>query len=146
MAERWWSAPMQGDGGNTVIVTGRDNLDKIRKKGKHPYLIRVSWAYNAKADGYPDETDAELMGRVDDALKAEFGKDKTAYMVAIYTGDGRRDWIFYASSLPVFGKVFNRSLEEIETVPVEIEAQSDPEWSEYDEMRQLTYIPPDENE
>ena len=145
MEERWWSAPLVGDGGKDVIVTGRDNLDKIRNSGKFPYLIRVGWKYNALPDGFPDETDEELMGRVHDAFSEAFHKDKTAYIVAVYTGDGRRDWIFYASSLGVFNKVFNRALADIEeTVPFEIEAQSDPGWEEYEEMRSLSYIPPEE--
>lgn len=147
MAERWWSAPMEGDGGKTVIVTGRDNMDKVMNSGKMPYLIRVSWRYNALADGMPDDRDAELMGRVHDALEATFRKDKAAYMVAVYTGEGRRDWLFYTGNLNIFGKVFNRALEDVEeTVPFEIDAQSDPDWSEYREMRELTYIPEDDEE
>lgn len=138
---------MAGESGRTVIVTGRDNLDKVRGSGKYPYLIRVAWKYNALPDGFPDEADEELMGRVHDALTEEFNRDKTAYIVAVYTGDGSRDWIFYAASLGIFNKVFNRSLETIEeTVPFEIEAQSDPDWEEYEEMRRLSYIPPDEEE
>lgn len=138
---------MEGDGGKTVIVTGRDNMDKIMTSGKFPYLIRVSWRYNALPDGFPDEIDAELMGRVSDAFEDTFRKDKVAYPVAIFTGEGRRDWIFYTSSLPIFNKVFNRALADIEeTVPFEIEAQSDPDWTTYREMRDLSYIPADPEE
>lgn len=138
---------MEGDGGKTVIVTGRDGLDRIMESGKYPYLVRVSWRYNALPDGFPDEADAELMGRVADALEETFRKDKAAYITAIYTGEGRRDWLFYTGSLGVFGKVFNRALADIEeTVPFEIEAQSDQEWTEYREMRELSYIPADEEE
>lgn len=146
MTERWWTSPMTGDGGRTVIVTGRDYMEKVMKSGKYPYLIRVSWRYNSLPDGFPDEIDAEAMGRVHDALIDTFAKDNVAYPVAVYTGEGCRDWLFYARSLPLFGKVFNRALEEIETLPLEIEAQSDPEWSEYLEMRELTYVAPDEEE
>lgn len=147
MAERWWSAPMEGDGGKTVIVTGRDHLDKVIGSGKFPYLIRVSWKYNSLPDGFPDEADAELMGRVTDAFEETFRKDKAAYMVAIYTGEGTRDWLFYTGNLGIFNKVFNRALEDIgETVPFEIEAQSDPDWTDYKEMRELSYIPEDAEE
>lgn len=137
---------MEGEHGKTVIVTGRDYMDSIIEKGKNPNLVKVSWKYNALPDGFPDEIDAEVMGRVDDALKAEFKKDKCAYLVGIYTGEGRRDWIFYTGNLNIFGKVFNRALEDIETIPIEIEAQSDPDWEEYKEMRELSYIPEDEEE
>lgn len=147
MKTRWWSAPLEGETGKRVIVTGRDYLDKVRASGKFPFLVRVQWAYNAEPDGFPEPADAELMGRVNDALEAEFKRDPVAWIVAIYTGEGRRDWIFYAHNLALFGKVFNRALADIEeTVPFEIEAQQDADWSEYEEMRTLSYIPEDEEE
>lgn len=138
---------MEGDGGKTVIVTGRDYMDKISASGRFPYLLRVSWQYNALPDGFPDDLDAELMGRVNDALESAFREDKSAYLVAIYTGEGVRDWLFYAHSLTIFNKVFNRALGNIEeTIPLKVEAQSDPEWSEYAEMRALSYIPEEGDE
>lgn len=145
MEERWWSAPLEGDDGHDVIVTGRDNLDKVRNSGKFPYLIKVSWHYHALSNGFPEEADEKLMGCVHDAFVETFHKDKTAYLVAVYTGDGCRDWIFYASNLNIFNKVFNRALADIEeTIPFEIEALQDPDWEEYAEMRTLSYIPPEE--
>ena len=138
---------MEGESGRTVIVTGRDNMTKVMDSGKMPYLIRVSWRYEALPDGMPVERDAELMGRVQDAFEATFRKDKAAYLVAVFTGEGRRDWLFYTGNLNIFNKVFNRALEDIEeTIPFEIDAQSDPEWGEYREMYDLTYIPEDESE
>lgn len=147
MAQRWWTAPMEGDNGRTVIVTGRDNMTKIMESRKMPYLIRVSWRYESLPDGMPVERDAELMGRVHDAFEATFNKDKAAYLVAVFTGEGRRDWLFYTGNLNIFNKVFNRALADIdETVPFEIDAQSDPDWDEYREMYALTYIPEDDSE
>lgn len=145
MEERWWSAPLTGDGGKDVIVTGRDNLDKVRSSRKFPFLVRVSWQYRALTDGFPCEEDEVMMGRVHDALTETFHKDKTAYIVAVYTGDGRRDWVFYASNLNIFSKVFNRALADIEeTLPLEFDAQSDPDWEEYEEMRGMSYIHPED--
>ena len=135
---------MQGFGGHTVIVTGRDDIDKQMKSGKFPFVVRVSWKYNSLPDGMPDDIDAEIMGRVTDAIESTFSKDKAAYLVAIFTGDGRRDWLFYTGNLAIFGKVFNRALEDIETIPLEIDAQSDPDWEEYREMREMSYIPPED--
>lgn len=128
-----------------MIVTGRDYMDDVIASGKYPYLICVSWSYNSLPDGMPDDMDAELMGRVNDALQAKFSKDKAAYMVAIFTGEGKRDWLFYTKSLPIFNKIFNAALADIEeTVPFEIEAREDAEWEEYKEMREMSYIPEEE--
>ncbi len=145
--ERWWTAPAVAESGKTVLVTGRDYMDDIIAKGKFPYRIDVQWKYSSLPDGMPDETDASLMERVTEAFLAEFKRDKVAYLTGIYTGDGIRDWVFYTGNLNIFQKVFNRALAEIdETIPFEIEAESDPNWSEYREMRESSYIPEDDSE
>lgn len=147
MADRWWSTPMEGEKGGRVIVTAREVPQKTIQAGKYPYLIRVSWNYNSDKDGFPDAIDAELMGRAADAIEATFKKDKAAIPVAIITGEGCRDWLFYTGSLPIFGKVFNRALESIpETIPFVIEAEADPDWSQYLQIKEDTYIAPDAEE
>lgn len=146
MKERWWTAPAEADDGRTVIVTGRDYLDSIIEGGKYRFLVRVGWNYECGADGMPSEADARQMEAATDALQAAFNKDKVAYMTGIYTGDGRRDWIFYTKNLAIFGKVFNRALEPLDQMPLEIEAEEDADWEEYHQMREASYIPPDEEE
>ena len=146
MKERWWTAPTESESGATVLVTGRDYMDEIMAKGKFPYRVTVSWDYNRRPDGMPEDADAVMMEKATDAMQEEFRKDKVAYMTGIYTGDGRRDWVFYTGNLNIFGKVFNRALADLDTMPLLIEAESDPEWNEYREMRDISYIPEDETE
>lgn len=146
MKERWWSAPAEGEKGGTVIVTGRDYMDEIIGKRKFNYRVTVSWNYNALPGGMPEDGDAHLMEKATDALMDAFRKDKVAYLTGIYTGDGRRDWIFYTKNLNIFGNVFNRALEPLDTMPLLIEAEEDPDWEEYREMREISYIPEDESE
>lgn len=142
MPTRWWTAPMEGESGKTVMVTARDYMDKTIESGKLPYLVRVAWRYNALPDGMPEPADAELMGRVNDAFEEVLRKDKSAVLVAVITGEGQRDWLFHTHSLTIFNKLFNRALADIEeTIPFEIEARSDPDWEEYREIRESTYIP-----
>lgn len=146
MKERWWSAPAEGENGKTVIVTGRDYMDKIRESGKYTYRVTVSWDYNAIPSGMPDETDSREMEKATDALMAAFKEDKVAYMTGIYTGDGRRDWVFYTKNLLIFSKVFNRALEPLDTMPLVIEAEEDADWEEYRQMREISYIPENDEE
>lgn len=146
MKERWWTSPVEGEGGGTVMITGRDYLDKIIAGGKFPYRVEVSWNYDPLPSGMPREEDALLMEKATDAMIDTFNKDKIAYLTGIYTGEGRRDWVFYTKNLPIFGKVFNRALEDLDTMPLVIEAMSDPDWEEYRTTREISYIPPDEDE
>ena len=135
-SEEWVSFPADADNGKTVIVTLREEISSYRDSGKYNYRIDVHWDYSAKPDGMPDDTDAPLLEEATDSLLAAFKKDPVAVMTGIYTGDGRRDWIFYTRSLFIFQKVFNRGLEAIDrTLPLLIEAEEDPEWEEYSELR-----------
>lgn len=146
MKERWWSAPTEGESGRTVIVTGRDYMDEVIARGKFPYRVTIGWEYNALPSGMPEDGDAEMMEKATDAMTAEFSKDKVAYMTGIYTGDGRRDWVFYTGNLNIFNKVLNRALAPLDTMPLLIVAEEDPEWNEYREMREISYIPETDEE
>ena len=146
MKERWWSAPTEAENGKTIIVTGRDYMDEIIAKGKFPYRITIGWNYNALPDGMPEDADARLMEQATDALMAEFKRDKVAYLTGICTGDGRRDWIFYTGNLNIFNRVLNRALAPLEQMPLIIEAEEDADWNEYKEMREISYIPENDEE
>lgn len=146
MKERWWTAPTESESGATVLVTGRDYLDDIIRGGKYMYRITVSWDYHRLSNGMPEDSEAELMEKATEALQAAFKKDKVAYMTGIYTGDGRRDWVFYTKNLNIFNKVFNHALSGLDAMPLLIEAEADPEWHEYREMKEISYIPEDEDE
>lgn len=139
--DKWWSYPADGENGKTVIVSGHDGINKFRENGKYIYRIDVSWRYNALSSGMPEDADAELMEQATDALQAAFTKDKVAVMTGIYTGDGRRDWVFYTKNLHIFSIVFNKALETLDAMPLEISASEDPGWEEYSEMREMTYVP-----
>lgn len=142
--QTWWSYPAEAENGQTLIVTGRDNIEKWQKPGKFPVRVTVSWDYTPKPDGMPDDDDAALMEQATDAMLGEFGRDKSAVMTGIYTGAGRRDWVFYTHSLNIFSKVFNRAMADVPPLPLSFEAYEDPDWNEYREMRDATYVPPED--
>ncbi len=141
----WWSYPAEGESGKTVIVTGHDGIGKYRDSGKYIYRVNVSWKYNALPDGMPEEDDARLMEEATDALMAALKNDKVAVMTGIYTGDGSRDWVFYTKNLKIFSMVFNKALEPLDSMPLAIDAEEDASWEEYEEMRSMTYVPPEDD-
>lgn len=144
--DRWWTYPAAADNGKTILVTGRDGMEKIIANGKYIYRVDVSWDYETGESGMPSDEDAGLMEQATDALQHVFGKDKIAYMTAIYTGDGRREWIFYTKNLKIFSTVFNRALADLPLLPLKIDVEEDAGWEEYLNMRELTYIPKDSEE
>ncbi len=141
--DKWWTSPAESEAGKTVIITGRDGLEKVQASGKYIYRLDVSWDYEPEASGMPSDADARIMEEATDALLKVFDKNTAAVMTGIYTGDGRRDWIFYCLNLKVFSSSFNNALADLPAMPLEISATEDPEWEEYSEMRTNTYIDPD---
>lgn len=88
----------------------------------------------------PDTSTSQLMEQVHDALVDTFDKDPVAVITGIYTGDNRRDWIFYTLSTNIFQKKLNEALAPFPMLPLEIYAENDPDWAEYAEMRELSEI------
>ena len=41
--EKWWSYPAEAEDGQTIIITGRDDIEKWQKPGKFPVRVTVSW-------------------------------------------------------------------------------------------------------
>lgn len=142
--DKWWSYPAVGESGRTIIVTGRDRIDDYKDSGKYVYRIDVCWEYNSLPDGMPEDDDATLMEEATDALIEAFKKDRVAVMTGIYTGDGKRDWVFYTKNLKIFSIVFNNALESLPTIPIVIDAEEDADWEEYTHMREETYVPDEE--
>ena len=61
-------------------------------------------------------------------------------MTGIYTGDGERNYVFYSRNNSVFNKLLNQALAEFELLPLSIYAEKDPEWEEYHEMKDISFI------
>lgn len=145
MKDKFWTYPAEAESGRKIIITGRDNVDKPRLSGKYIYRLTVSWDYASLPDGMPDDADASVMEKATDLLLEETRRDTAAILTGIYTGDGRRDWVFYTRSLFIFQKILNRALESLPQLPLQIEAAEDCGWEEYLDMRAQTYIPDDED-
>lgn len=141
---KWWTYPCEAENGRTIIVSGQDGLDRQRLSGKYVYRLDVSLAYPEKENGLPDDAGAGMLENITDAFRESLSQDKVAVMTGIYTGDGRRDWVFYTRNLRIFNSFFNRAMSGLPLVPFEIEAEEDPGWEEYLAMREETYIPDDE--
>ena len=63
-------------------------------------------------------------------------KDPVAILTGIFTGDGKREWVFYSVSTHIFGKKLNQALEPFPLLPITVYCENDPGWEGYDEMTQ----------
>ena len=136
ISDEWWTAPAESDSGNLILVTGRRALDNVIETGLYRYRVEVTWPYEKDAKGLPSFTDSKMMEQVTDALNSCFDRDPVAVLTGIYTGDGQRNWVFYTRSLHIFQRKFNEVMTPFPTLPLEFEAEEDPDWQEYREMCQ----------
>ncbi len=130
----WWTAPAESESGRLIMVTGRKDIEKYRTNPRFKIRIEVTWKYEGTADGMPDLSTSKMMEEVQDVLQEVFRKDPVAVLTGIYTGDGSRDWIFYATSTHIFGKKLNEALEGFPLLPIMVYCENDPDWEAYDEM------------
>ncbi len=134
--DQWLTYPTVDDEGNTIIVTGCTDVDKFRSREKYCIRVEVTMRYTPDGPlGFPDEATSHCLEEVTQAFEDNLKGKNTAILTGIYTGAGERNWIFYTFSTDVFGKFLNRALASFSLLPLDIYAENDPEWAEYDEMR-----------
>lgn len=135
MAEQtWWTSPLEDDNGFTILVTGRGDIDKFRNNPKYNIRIEISLPYDHNPDGLPTSEGAKILEDMLDPLREIFDKDPVAVITGIYTGAGIRTIVFYTLSVNIFNKKLNQALAHLPLLPLEIKAENDPDWAEYDEM------------
>ena len=141
ISNEWWTAPAEAENGRVILVTGRRDMENVMATGKYIYRVEVTWPYDGDDKGMPNYRTGRLMGEVHDAMAALFDADPSAaVMTGVYTGDGQRNWVFYACSLHIFQRKINEALASFDLLPLEFHAEEDPDWLEYREMRE-TEIP-----
>lgn len=141
MAEEiWWTSPLEDDNGRTIIVTGRGDVDKFRKNPRCKIRVEVTVPYADTPDGLPAGDDAGLLDDILESFRRVLKADPVAILTGIYTGAGERNMVFYTVSTNIFNKKLNDALSDFPLLPLRITAENDPEWAEYDEMRETSYI------
>lgn len=140
ISDEWWTSPTDSESGKLIMVTGRRGVEPAIETGKYTDRIDITWKYDADETGMPDKATSILMEQVTDSLQKTFRKEKAAIMTGIYTGDGERNYVFYSRNNTAFNKLLNQALAEFELLPLSIYAEKDPEWEEYREMKEISFI------
>lgn len=140
MEEIWWTSPLTDDGDRTIIVTGRGDVQKFRSNPKFSIRVEVTIPYADTLDGLPGRDDATLLDEILESFRAVLKADPVAVLTGIYTGAGERNMVFYTLSTNIFNKKLNQALDPFPLLPLKITAENDPDWAEYDEMHELSYI------
>lgn len=128
-ADVWSMASGELEAGAFVLrfrtpVLGPTNVEGFSR------VLRVVWSYApVDSDAMPTASDSNAMGQFEDRLCAAFEHDAHAYLAAVLTFDGARQWVFFTSDVPECGRRLHQMPQEVEPYPIKLDAFDDPEWS-----------------
>ena len=138
LTDNWFTAISDNEDGSYTFISGRSGIDEFIKSGKMKQRVEVTWKYEADSKGMPAiDKEAQIMEAVEERLRKTMEKDKLGILTGIYTGQGKRDWVFIIRNLNAFGERLNDALAGLPQLPIEIYAEDDPENEEYKSLLEL---------
>ncbi len=134
-----WSVATGEDDGKPLIFRIRNEPPSFAREATFPHLLAVSWKYEAPNDqGLPGQDVVETMGQLEDLLVAAFEGARQAFLTVIVTGNGIREWQWYARDAEGTMKLVNEALDGHEPFPVQFSFQDDPEWEGYTQFLEIS--------
>jgi Family of unknown function (DUF695) len=129
--ETWRMATAEDDG-KPLIFRIREHGPAFAIKAVFSHLLAVCWQYEPFNDqGMPAQDDVDRMAELEDLLKPAFEGAEEAFLTVIVTGNGVREWQWYARDPKTLMELVNDTLGELEPFPVQFSFQEDPEWEGY---------------
>ncbi len=127
-----WSVGTGEDNGKPLIFRIRNEPPSFAQKEDFQHLLAISWHYESPNEqGMPSQDVVERMSQLEDLLEPAFEGASQAFLTVIVTGNGVREWQWYARDAEEVMKLVNKALGEYEPFPVQFSFQGDPEWEGY---------------
>lgn len=103
-------------------------------RSTQPDRIILVWEYESES-GMPSSKERERMDELEDLLSPHVERDGFSTLALVSTGEGLREWIYYARSEEEFLNRLNEALYKEPAFPIEIHTASDPDWTSYEDFR-----------
>jgi hypothetical protein len=134
-----WSMATGEDNGKPLIFRIRNKPPSFARKEAFPHLLAVSWQYEPpNAQGMPSQEMVERMDQLEDLLMPALEGAREAFLTVIVTGNGVREWQWYARNPDKAMQLVNETLGDLEPFPVQFSFQDDPEWQGYSQFLEIT--------
>ena len=138
LTDKWFTAISENEDGSYTFISGRSDIDAFINSKKMKQRMEVTWRYEADEKGMPKiDKEAKIMEEVENRLRTAMEMDKLAILTGIYTGQGKREWIFITRNLNAFGERLNDALRGLPQLPIEIYAEDDPDNEEYKNLLEI---------
>jgi hypothetical protein len=133
-----WRVATGEDGGKPLIFRIRNKPPSFARKEAFPHLLAVCWQYESPNEqGMPTEEVVARMSQLEHLLAEAFEGTRQAVLTVIVTGNGVREWQWYARNPDEVMKLVSATLGELEPFPVEFSFQDDPEWVGYSRFLEI---------
>jgi hypothetical protein len=137
-ADDTWSVATSEVDGKPLIFRIRTALPAFARQEEFPHLLAVAWPYESPAEhGMPSDEVVDRMSRLEDLLVEAFEGAGQAFLTVVATGNGVREWQWYARDPDGVMALVNDALGESEPFPVEFSIQDDPDWAGYSQFRDI---------
>ena len=131
-ADNAWFMATGEDEGLPLIFRIREGPPAWATKADFRRLLVVSWPFDASANnGMPLQDTQERMLELENLLEPVFANARQAFLTGVATGNGVREWQWYAKDSNAVMKLVNETLGELDPFPVQFSFQDDPDWIAY---------------
>ena len=130
---KWCVAHFEEDE-KPVILRSRSAMPVTPDPKDYPSLAVITWTYNGKDSGMPSTEENARMCELEDILEAKIERKNICIQTASRTGNGRREWNYYARSEEVFMAALNGALGHLPPFPIEIAFYDEPGWQSFQDL------------
>lgn len=129
-SNEWFVADAENEG-KPLIVRGRLFLDTFRQSGQYATRIALVWQYGGDAKGLPTDKETQGLDLLNEQLRQSLEAEGVAVLTAIFVGNRAARYEYYSRSAEEFGWVVEQTFASYPPLPIQIGAESDPEWKSY---------------
>jgi hypothetical protein len=120
--------------GRKIVFRYAQELSTSFDQACQPVRIIIVWKYQSES-GQPMSEDHQRMNQLEDMLESVLKEDGFATLALVSTGEGLREWTYYAKSEAEFMARLNYALAGMPAFPIEIHIASDPNWDVYEQFK-----------
>ena len=116
--------------GNPLIFRSLHSIPSGVEEADYPYLISIYWPYQSQGKGMPNAETNDSQILFEDSL-VHLDKLGISHLMLVVTGNGRKEWHWYAADVEHWMQLFNKALTDQPVFPIDIENSKQPNWSLY---------------
>lgn len=137
-----WSIATGEDNGKPLIFRIRNRPPPFADQSAFPHLLAITWSFDVDVNnGMPLPQEAGRMAELEDLLEKGLEFPGEAFLSVAVTGNGVREWQWYARNPDAVMKLINKTLGHLEPFPIQIRFQADPAWQGYNGFLEIMAPP-----